>query len=211
MRPLLIAPLVSPLFLSLMAWGADKPATCMLESKSIVSHSASGVAQVSNLGEIEIRCSIPARPVPTRPGESRNLRATATSYRISPDGSKELLVSEVNVVGFGFDHEQEWVLFSAHIPLESPELDTEARRYLARMENELAKEKMTPPELLTEEGQQRMLEQLRQTVSQHRVGHFLIECRVVDADQVLGVGIVELEVLFKGRFSDVGLPAVPPT
>jgi hypothetical protein len=27
---------------------------------------------------------------------------------------------------------------------------------------------------------------------------------------VMGVGIVELEVLFKGRFSDVGLPGSPP-
>jgi hypothetical protein len=27
---------------------------------------------------------------------------------------------------------------------------------------------------------------------------------------VMGVGVVELEVLFKGRFSDVGLPGSPP-
>jgi serine/threonine protein kinase len=31
-----------------------------------------------------------------------------------------------------------------------------------------------------------------------------------DGDRVIGVGFVELEVLFKGRFSEVGLPASPP-
>jgi hypothetical protein len=207
MRHLLNASLVCPAFLSLMAWGAEKPAKCMLEGKNIVSHSVSGIPQISNLGDIEIRCSVPARPFPTKPGESRNgLKATATSYKISPNGSKESVVSEVNVVGGGFDHQQEWVLFFAHIPLESAELDEEARRYFARMENELAK----GPAHLTKEEQERALDRLREVIYQHRVGHFLMECRVVDADQVLGVDTLELEVLFKGRFSDVGLPAVPP-
>jgi len=27
---------------------------------------------------------------------------------------------------------------------------------------------------------------------------------------MIGVGVIEIEVLFKGRFSDVGLPGVPP-
>jgi hypothetical protein len=31
-----------------------------------------------------------------------------------------------------------------------------------------------------------------------------------NALNVIGVGVVELEVLFKGRFSEVGLPASPP-
>jgi hypothetical protein len=42
---------------------------------------------------------------------------------------------------------------------------------------------------------------------QHQVGHFQVECQISDGDRVMGVGVVELEVLFKGRFSDVGLPA----
>jgi|SRR5271166_4346847 len=210
LRNALIAQLLSPLFLSLMAWGAEKPATCELESKSIVSRSASGVAQVSNLGDIEVKCSVPARPFPTKPGESRNaLRATTTSYKISADGSKELVVSEVNDVGGGFDAQREWTIFFVHIPLESADLDTEARRYLAHMDNLLAKEKSMTPPPRTEEAQQRALERLREFVYQHRVGHFLLECGVLDKDQVMGVGVVELEVFFKGRFSDVGLPAVP--
>lgn len=201
----LIAQLLSPLFLSHIALGTEKPATCELESKSMVSRSASGVAQVSILGDIEIKCSVPARPFPTKPGESRNaVRATITSYKISPDGSKELVGSEVHEMGGGYDSQQEWTIFYVHIPLESADLDTEARRYLAHIE------KSMPAPLRTEEAQQRALESLREFVYQHRVGHFLIECRILDKDQVMGVGVVELEVLFKGRFSDVGLPAVPP-
>jgi hypothetical protein len=57
---------------------------------------------------------------------------------------------------------------------------------------------------------QRALEQTREFVYQHRVGHFHVECRISDGDRVIGVGVVELEVLFKGRFSEVGLPASPP-
>ena len=33
-----------------------------------------------------------------------------------------------------------------------------------------------------------------------------MECHILDGDRVMGVGFVEVEVLFKGRFSDVGLP-----
>jgi hypothetical protein len=63
---------------------------------------------------------------------------------------------------------------------------------------------------IPEEARQRALEQTRELVYQHRLGHFQVECRILDGDRVIGVGIVELEVLFKGRFSDVGLPASPP-
>ena len=66
------------------------------------------------------------------------------------------------------------------------------------------------PEQITEEAHQRALERTRELVYQHRVGHFQVECRILDGDRVMGVGIVEVEVLFKGRFSDVGLPASPP-
>jgi len=33
---------------------------------------------------------------------------------------------------------------------------------------------------------------------------------VLDGSRVLGSDIVEFEMVFKGRFSDVGLPAQPP-
>lgn len=195
------------LLLSSVAFGGDKPASCELASKSIVSRSSSGLAQVSNLGDIQITCRVPTRPFPTKPGESHNgLRAATTAYKISRDGSKELVPSEVHQSGGGFgpDPEPEWVDFYVHIRLESAERDAEARRYLAKLGKSMA------PEQITEEAHQRALERTRELVYQHRVGHFQVECRILDGDRVMGVGVVELEVLFKGRFSDVGLPASPP-
>jgi len=172
-----------------------------------VSRSSSGLAQVSNLGDIEIICRVPARPFPIKPGESRNgLRAATTAYKISPDGSKKSIPSEVHESGGGFgpDPEGEWVDFYVHIPLDSAERDAEARRYLAKIEKSMA------PEQITEEAHQRELERTRELVHQHRVGHFQVECRILDGDRVMGVGTVELEVVFKGRFSEAGPPASPP-
>jgi hypothetical protein len=106
--------------------------------------------------------------------------------------------------GFGPDPQPEWIDFYVHIPLDFAERDAEARRYLAKME------KLITPEQMTEEERQRALERIREFVYQHRVGHFQVMCRILDGDRVMAVGIVELEVLFKGRFSDIGLPASPP-
>jgi hypothetical protein len=202
--------LVQILFLSCVAFGGDKPATCELAAKSIVSRSSSGLAQVSNLGNIQITCRVRARQFPTKPGESRNgLRAAATVYNISPEGGKKLVPSEVHQFGggggrFGPDPEPEWVDFYVHIPLEPAARDAEARKYLAKVEKSMA------PEQITEGGHQRGLERVRELVYQHRVGHFHVECRILDGGRLMGVGGVEFEVLFKGRFSDVGLPGAPP-
>jgi hypothetical protein len=204
LRHTLIAQL---LLLSSVAWGGDKPVSCELASKSIIGRSSSGIAQVSNLGDIEITCSVPARPFPTKPGESRNgLRAATTAYEVPSDGSKKSVPSEVHESGGGFgpDPEREWVDFYVHIPLESAERDAEVRRYLAKLEKSLE------PEQITKEAHQRALERTRDLVYQHRLGHFQVECRISDGDRVIGVAFVELEVLFKGRFSEVGLPASPP-
>ena len=197
--------LAQVLFLSCLSFGADKPASCALASKSIVSRSSSGLAQVSNVADIAITCSVPARSFPGKPGESRNgLRATITAYKISPDGSRSLVPSEVHPTGGGEggpDPEMEWVKFYVHIPLEPAERDAEARRYLV---------KIMAGEQSTAEVHRRALERLRGLVYQHRVGHFQLRCRILDGERLLGVGLVELEVLFKGRFSDIGLPAAPP-
>ena len=207
MRYVLLAQL---LFLPCVAFGGDQPAACELASKSIVSRSSSGLAQVSNLGDIQITCRVRARQFPTKPGESRNsLRAATTAYEISPDGSKKLVPSEVHQFGgggggFGPDPEPEWVEFYVHIPLEPAERDAEARKYLAKVEKSITQEQ------ITEETQQRRLERVRKLVYQHRAGHFQVECRILGGDRVMGVGVVEFEVLSKGRFSDVGLPGAPP-
>ena len=197
------------LLLSPVAFGEDKPASCELAQQSVVSHSSSGLAQVSNLGDIRITCRVQARQFPTKPGTSRNgLRTVTTAYKVSKDGNKKLVLSEVHQYGggggFGPNPEPEWVDFYVHIPLESAERDAEARRYLARQEKSMA------PEVITEQAHQRALARARELVYQHRVGHFQVECHILDGDRVVGVGVVEIEVLFKGRFSDVGLPASPP-
>jgi hypothetical protein len=204
MKYLLMAQL---LVLSSLAFGGDKPAACELESKNIVSRSSSGLAQVSNLGDIQITCRVPSRPFPTKPGEIRYMLKVATvALQISADGSTKPVPSEVHPTGgrFGGDPEKEWVIFYVHIPLEATERDDEARRYLAKIESAM------PPQKITEEARQQALERTREFVYQHRVGHFQVECRISDGERVVGVGVVELEVLFKGRFSDVGLPAQPP-
>ncbi len=195
------------LLLSPVAFGGEKPASCELVQQSIISRSSSGLAQVSNVGDIQITCRVPARPFPAAPGTSRSsLKAATTAYKVSPDGSKELVLSEVHLSGGGFgpNPEPEWVDFRVHIPLESAERDAEARRFLAKLEKSMA------PKEFTEQERQRALDRTRELVYQHRVGHFQVECHILDGDRVLGVGVVELEVLFKGRFSDVGLPASPP-
>jgi hypothetical protein len=203
------------LVLSFLAFAGDKPASCELESKNIVSRSPSGVAQVSNLGDIQVTCSVAARAFPTKPGEVRyGLRAATTAYKISPDGSQTVVPSEVHQSGggsgtnpaglVGTNPELEWVVFDVHIPLDAAERDREFLRYLAKMEKLLA------PQQITKEDRQRALERAGDVVYQHRVGHFHLEWRISDGDRVIGVGVVELEVLFKGRFSDAGLPASPP-
>jgi hypothetical protein len=202
LRYLLITQL---LLLSSVAFAGDKPASCELVGKSVVSRSSSGLAQVSNLGDIQITCSVPARPFSTTAGESRSLLKVATvAHQILPDGSKKLVRSETNQTGGGSDTEAESVYFYVHIPLEPVERDAEANRYLAKLE------KSMPSQQITEEAHQRALERIREVVYQHRVGHFQVECRILDGDRVMGVAVVELEVLFKGRFSDAGLPGFSP-
>ena len=183
--------------------------SCELAKESILSRSSSGLAQVGNLGSIRMRCRIPARPFPTKPGESRNgLTAATTAYEVSADGSKKLVPSEVHVFGgggdgFGADSEPEYVDFYVHIPLDPEEADAEARRYLAKLGESMTAEQKSQ---FTEDAQKKALENLRPLVYQHRVGHFQVDCKVLDGSRVMGADMIELEVLFKGRFSDVGLP-----
>jgi len=120
--------------------------------------------------------------------------------------------SEVHVFGgggdgFGADPEPEYVDFYVHIPLDSEELDAEARRYLAKVEQSMTPEQKSQ---IKKDDWERGLERLREFVYQHRVGHFQLDCRVLDGSRVMGSDVVELEVLFKGRFSDIGLPGSPP-
>ena len=192
---------------SLQAFGGDQPASCELASGSIVSHSASGLAQVSNVGDIQIQCRVPARLYSSRPdGGLEMLKVVTVTSEVSTDGGKKPVPSEVNATGGRSDGESEteWVLFHFHLPLEPAERDAEADRFLAKIEKSL------PPGQFTEEDHQRAQKRARDLVYQHRVGHFRVECHILDGDREIGVGVVELEVLFKGRFSDLGLPGFSP-
>jgi hypothetical protein len=205
MRYIILAPI---LLSASAAFASDMRPSCELVKESILSRSPSGLAQVSNLGGTHIKCRIQARPFPSELGEVRNgLTATTTAYEIPTNGNKTLVPSEVHVVGGGSGPDQEWVDFYVHIPLDSEELDAEARRYLAKM---LAS--MTPEQKgqLTKDAQKKGLENLRQLVYQERLGHFQVNCQVMDGSRVVGTDTIELEVLFKGRFSDIGLPGSPP-
>ncbi len=91
--------------------------------------------------------------------------------------------------------EREWVSFYLDLPLERAERDLEARRYLDRLQKKAQR-------VISDSQSKQMLEGISQFVSQHRSGHFRVECRVLDGTRVVGIGVVELEVLFKGRFSD---------
>ena len=196
-----------------VTFASDIRPSCEVAKESILSRSSSGLAQASNVGDIRIRCRVPARPFPTKPGESLNgLTAATTAYEVSADGSKKQVPSEVHVFGgggdgFGADPKPEYVDFYVHIPLDSEELDAEVHRYLAKLEAS-----MTPDQKAQfgENAQKKALEKLRPLVYQHRVGHFQVDCKVLDGSRVIGSDVVEIEVVFKGRFSDMGWPAQPP-
>jgi hypothetical protein len=199
------------LFVSCVAFAGDGTASCEIADKSILARTASGLAQVSNVGNIEITCSVPARAFPTTPGGKPlgGLKVATKAYKVSRDGGEKLVPSEVNVTGgmrgIGpVPTGQEGVLFYLHLPLDPTEQDAEAERFWATIQDKM------PHEARSEEARRQALERLQQVVYQHRVGRFRVECRVMDRTQVLGIGTVQLEVVFKGRFSDLGLPGVPP-
>jgi hypothetical protein len=119
--------------------------------------------------------------------------------------------SEVHVFGgggdgFGAEPEPEHLDFYVHILLDAADADAEARKYLAKLQASMTPEQRAQ---ITEDAQKKALENLIPLVYQHRVGRFKVECRVLDGSRVVGSDIVEVEVVFKGRFSDIGLPAQP--
>lgn len=158
---------------------------------------------MSNVGTIQVRCQVSGH------AQSGNLSVTTTAYEISAKGSKTLVPSEVKPFGGGFgpDFQPAWTDFYVHIPLDSDELDSEIRGYVAKLEGSLPRHENRQ---FTEETRQKMLKNLRKLVYQHRVGHFQINCQISDGTGILGSDTIELEVLFKGRFSEIGLSVAPP-
>jgi hypothetical protein len=179
------------LLVSGVAFAGDGTATCKLADKNIVARTASGLAQVSNMGDIEITCSVPERAFPITPGSRplSGLKVSTKARQLSRDGSEKLVPSEAQVTGgmkgIGpVPAGQEGVLFYLHMPLDPGEREAEAERYWAKMQNEV------PQDARSEETRRQPLERLRQFVYQHRVGRFRVDCRVMDGTQVLGIGSV---------------------
>jgi hypothetical protein len=188
------------LLLSSLGFADHAPASCQISDKSVLSNSASGIAQVSNLEQIQIRCDVAARGPLTKPGEVRyGLKAEAAVYKISADGTRNSVPSDVNVSGGGSRGTTDWVDFYIHIPLDPADRDAEILRYLAILDRGVAGNQLLQKQI---RQWQKNPQALAAIISQNRLGRFEVDCRVLDGDLVIGVGRVGLEVLFKGHFSD---------
>jgi hypothetical protein len=205
MRYMMLAPI---LLLTSVAFANDQIASCEITKSTIVSLSPAGLRQVSNLRLIEVVCSVPGRPFPNKPGEVRNgLRAATAAHEIAQNGDRKEVPSEADASGSGedFKQEREWVNFYVSLPLDPAEREIEARRYIANLKK-LA-EPIRPDFPWQQLESPQALGSLSDIVTQHRAGHFQVECRVLDGARVIGVSVIKFEVLFKGRFSDhVGSP-----
>ena len=211
--------IVAILLLSSLAFAADKQASCVIDDKSILSGSPSGVPQVSNLGLIQITCRAPGRPWPSdpKPGSGRfALRLKTVAYQIGHDGAKTVVPSFSNVTGgsdcgpFQTSGEcnEASLLWYLNIPIDPTEAIAEIREFDRKLEDELS-----PEQRQRAEDQIRDLEkhpdEVAEIVRQYRPGNFLIECRIMDGDQLWAVGHVELEIMFKGRAFDALLGKPP--
>ncbi|MBV9608545.1 MAG: hypothetical protein JO187_03215 [Acidobacteria bacterium] len=95
------------------------------------------------------------------------------------------------------------MLWYLNIPIDPAEAISEFRAWVAKLD------RARPP---SPEDRQRVEENIRdleahpdelaEAVLQMRPGHFEVECRIMDGDQLWAVGSVELEILFKGRAFD---------
>lgn len=196
------------LLLTYLAAADGHTASCKLRDPSILSHSSAGLAQVSNLAFIVVECSVPTRPLPAKPGEFRGeLSVTTIAYQIDQSDVRKEVPSEINISGGGQNGPQESVWFTINLPLDPADRMLEIQRWVDKLQ-EMSHRQY--PDL----SNQQAMETLSHNVSQHRAGHFQVECRVMDGDRVIGVDVLEFEVLFKGRFSDVHGPPgywqIPP-
>ena len=96
-------------------------------------------------------------------------------------------------------------MFDLNLPLDRSERDLEAHRYLDKLQK-------AAPGMLSDSLKEQMFESTSQSISQHHMpAIFGVQCSVLDGARVVGVGTVDLEVLFKGQFSDsLGRPGYWP-
>ena len=191
--------------ISQIVFAAEPGVACVLDPKSVVSRSAAGIDQLSNVGEIQVRCSVPTRPVTLKPGEGLSALSakSAKASLLLAGGGKREVPAEVNGTGGGERSGRAYVDFYLHLPLDASQREAEARRALARLDGELAKDKSRPQQKATDEEMQRGAAKFAELVSQHRVGRFHVECNLAQGDRAVGTGALDFDVLYKGRFSDL--------
>ncbi|HEX4486017.1 MAG TPA: hypothetical protein VH088_07110 [Terriglobales bacterium] len=211
--------IVAILLLSSLAFAANKQASCVIDDKSILSGSPSGVPQVSNLGLIQITCRVPGRPWPSdpKPGFGRfALRLKTVAYQIGDDGTKTVVPSFSNVTGgsdcgpFQISGEcnEASLLWNLNIPIDPTEAIAEIREFDRKLEVELSPEQRQQAEAHIRDLEKHP-DELAEIVRQYRPGNFVIECRIMDGDQLWAFGHVELEIVFKGRAFDALIGKLP--
>jgi hypothetical protein len=164
-------------------------ARCDVHPSSVLSRSAEGAAQVSNLDLILVKAIVPKRP-PIAPGETRKaLQPQVAVYQVSPEGRTSTVASAVNVHGGEGAVDGENVLFWMDVPIATAERDEAARRYVADRGGSPALQALAPASYAA-------------LFRQHRTGKFQVECLVFDQGRLLGEGHFDMEVLFKGNFFD---------
>ena len=176
-------------------------AACGVEPSSIVSRSPDGLAQVSNLALLTMRVSAPPRRVPAS-GTLQGLRAEATVHQIGADGTRTIVPSSVNATGSGADTRAEYVAFFLDIPIDTAERDAAIKDYVAEVARAAAASTNERERASVAALQASGASAFAALFRQHRVGRFLVDCRVIDDGRQVASGPAEFEVLFKGRFFD---------
>jgi hypothetical protein len=182
----------------------DGGATCQVQPNSVVSRTASGVPQVTNLGLIDMEARVPRRPVLNNP--DYGVKADVTVYELAPDGTRKAVRSSVQSSGGGGDPRTEYDSFTLSIPVDDAERDQAIRDFVRELSERVA----ASPNEIDRVAAQRLLplaqanpQMLVPMFRQHRIGRFEAECRVLDQGRLLGVGRAQFEVLFTGRFFDL--------
>ena len=137
------------------------------------------------------------------------LIAETTAFQLSAGNSEKNVpsISESSGGGTDIQTQQEWVNFNVYLPLDPADRDLGARRFFDQLVS-------AQPAMFPESQRPQVLAKLLESaaggpglISELRTGRFLVRCRVLEGTRVVGVGVVELEVLFKGHFYDFAGPA----
>ena len=203
-----------------LAYAAERQASCTIAPNSIIGRSPAGIPLLSNIALIEITCSAPGRPWPSDhpwPSDTKTefqrsmLRLKTVAYQIGEGNTRTLVHSIATVTGgkpcgppaISGECSEESLLWFLNIPLEPAEAIGQLRALAKKLASELSSSPEQRHQM--EESIQKLErnpDELAEVVRQYRIGHFVVECRIMDGDQLWSVGHVEFETLFKGNVFD---------